>query len=156
LVQDTFIKVWRRCATFRGDSELLPWIRSILRHAALASLRRPGREIPIEGDDTVTADASRSLWELSVEGNPSPERIADQDQQALQFQRGWRRFQQEDPLHASVMIWIVEDGLSTDDIAQLLDRTPGATREFISQCRKHARRYLREWYALVSDLDGSR
>src|SRR5271168_17269 len=34
LVQDTFIKVWQRCASFRGDSELLPWIKAILRNAA--------------------------------------------------------------------------------------------------------------------------
>jgi RNA polymerase sigma-70 factor (ECF subfamily) len=155
LVQDTFIKVWRRCATFRGDSELLPWIRSILRHGALASLRRPVREIALDADDTITADTSRRLWELSVEGNPSPEQLAHQNEQAVHFQRGWRRFQQEDPLHASVMTWIVEDGLSTEDIAQLLDRTPGATREFISQCRKHARRYLKDWYALATDLGGS-
>ena len=49
------------------------------------------------------------------------------------------------------MTWIVEDGLSNDDIAQLLDRTPGATREFISQCRKRARVYLAEWYAITHD-----
>jgi len=133
----------------------LPWIRSILRHGALASLRRPVREIALDADDTITADTSRRLWELSVEGNPSPEQLAHQNEQAVHFQRGWRRFQQEDPLHASVMTWIVEDGLSTEDIAQLLDRTPGATREFISQCRKHARRYLKDWYALATDLGGS-
>jgi DNA-directed RNA polymerase specialized sigma24 family protein len=49
------------------------------------------------------------------------------------------------------MTWIVEDGLSNDDIAELLNRTPGATREFISQCRKRARHYLAGWYALASE-----
>ena len=65
-------------------------------------------------------------------------------------------FEQEDPLHAGVMTWIVEDGLSNDDIAQLLDRTPGATREFISQCRKRARRHLANWYALAGDQGGTK
>ena len=45
------------------------------------------------------------------------------------------------------MTWIVEDGLTNEQISELLDRTPGATREFISQCRKRARFYLAEWYA---------
>ena len=34
--------------------------------------------------------------------------------------------------------------------AALLERTPGATREFVSQCRKRARRYYAEWYALLA------
>ena len=153
LVQDTFIKVWRRCATFRGDSELLPWIRTILRHAAIERLRRPAHEEPMEDHEGLTAEASRHILELSAERNPTPERLAQQREQAATFRKGWQRFQQEDPVHASVMTWVVEDGLSTEDIAQLLDRTPGATREFISQCRKRARSYLADWYVLAHELD---
>jgi RNA polymerase sigma-70 factor (ECF subfamily) len=41
VVQETFIKVWQRCATFQGDSELLPWIKTIMRHNALDRLRKP-------------------------------------------------------------------------------------------------------------------
>jgi RNA polymerase sigma factor (sigma-70 family) len=153
LVQDTFIKVWRRCATFRGDSELLPWIRTILRHAAIERLRRPTHEVPMEDSAGLTADAGLRILELSAEHNPTPERLAQRGEQAAVFRKGWQRFQQEDPLHASVMTWVVEEGMSTADIAQLLDRTPGATREFVSQCRKSARRYLAEWYALAHGLD---
>ena len=47
------------------------------------------------------------------------------------------------------MAWVVEDGLSIEDIAQLLERTPGATREFVSQCRKRARVYLAGWYRIA-------
>src|SRR5450755_2663639 len=61
LVQDTFIKVWRRCATFRGDSELLPWIKSILRHAALERLRQRTREVPMEDREGLTAEASQRI-----------------------------------------------------------------------------------------------
>jgi len=151
LVQDTFIKVWRRCATFRGDSELLPWIKAVLRHGAIERLRQPTREVPMEDHEGLTDDASRRIFEISVERNPTPEDLARRQEHAATFSRGWQRFQKEDPLHASVMIWVVEDGLSTDDIAHLLDRTPGATREFISQCRKAARRYLADWYSLAGE-----
>ena len=44
LVQETFIKVWQRCATFRAASELLPWIKSILRRTTIDFLRRRQRE----------------------------------------------------------------------------------------------------------------
>jgi RNA polymerase sigma-70 factor (ECF subfamily) len=151
LVQDTFIKVWRRCASYRGDSELLRWIRVILRHGALERLRQTTREVPMEDEKGLTEDASRKLYELSMELNPTPEELARRAECEVRFGSGWKRFQEEDPLHASVMTWIVEDGLSNEDIAQLLDRTPGATREFISQCRKRARHYLANWYALAGD-----
>ena len=105
----------------------------------------------MENREGLTEDASRKVYELSVELNPTPEELARRAEYEVQFRSGWERFQKEDPLHAGVMTWIVEDGLSNDDIAQLLDRTPGATREFISQCRKRARRYLAGWYALASD-----
>lgn len=153
LVQDTFIKIWQRCATFRGDSELLPWIRAILRRAAIERLRRPTREIPMEDDDGLTQEVARHVQEVSAEHNPTPERLARRHEHDAQFRKSWKRFQQDDPLHASVMTWVVEDGLTIEDIAQLLGRTPGATREFVSQCRKRARLYLADWYALARDAD---
>ncbi len=156
VVQDTFIKVWRRCTTFRGDSELLPWIKSILRNGAIEHLRRPAHQVPMEDHAGLTEEASRRMLDLSIERNPTPEQLAQQRDHAATFRNGWRRFQKEDPLHASVMAWIVEDGLSNEDIARLLERSPGATREFISQCRKSARVYLADWYALAFGSGGPR
>ena len=155
LVQDTFIRVWQRCATFRGDSELLPWIKAILRHAAIERLRQRARQEPLEDEQGLTEGAARRILEMSMERNPTPEELARREERAAAFHRGWQRFQQDDPLRASVMSWVVEDGLTTEDIARLLDRTPGATREFVSQCRKSARRYLGEWYTLAHEAGES-
>jgi RNA polymerase sigma factor (sigma-70 family) len=155
VVQETFIKVWRRCATFRGESELLPWIKTILRNTMLARLRKPLREVPLDEDPHLTTEVARRLVELSSEGNPTPERMASEQELAELFRVGWARFQELDPHHAHVMAWVVEDGLSIDDLAQLLGRTPGATREFVSQCRKRARTHLAAWYALAVDRSAS-
>jgi RNA polymerase sigma factor (sigma-70 family) len=149
LVQETFIKVWQRCATFRGDSELLPWIKSILRHAAIERLRQRSREVPMEDQDGLIGDAAARILETSISHNPTPDQLAWRQEHAEYFRKGWLRFLEEDPLHAQVMAWVVEDGLTNEDISQLLGRTPGATREFISQCRKRARIYLAEWHALA-------
>jgi RNA polymerase sigma-70 factor (ECF subfamily) len=151
LVQETFIKVWQRCATFRGDSELLPWIKSILRHAAIERLRQRTREVPMEDHEGLTKEAAQRILETSISRNPTPDQIARRQEYAEYFRKGWTRFLEEDPLHALVMAWVVEDGLTNEDIAHLLGRTPGATREFISQCRKRARVYLAEWYAITHD-----
>lgn len=150
LVQETFIKVWQRCATFQGESELLPWIKSILRHGLIDRLRREGREVSLETESACPAPEVRAgILELSVEAVSSPEAKLRQHQLDECFRRCWERFQRAAPSHALVMSWVVEDGLTNEQVAALLGRTPGATREFLSQCRKRARIHLAEWYRLA-------
>src|SRR5690242_20312351 len=149
LVQETFIKVWLRCATFHGDSELLPWIKSILRHGLLDRLRKDEREVVLEDPEEPGSELQRRIAELSAEKVQRPEDEARRLQLDESFRRCWKQFEAAAPSHALVMSWIVEDGLTHEQIAELLGRTPGATREFISQCRKRARIHLAEWYELA-------
>lgn len=149
LVQDTFIKVWLRCATFQGDSELLPWIKAILRHGLLDRLRRSAGEVTLETGDDQAPEVQIRIAELSEDLIPRPDTEAARAQLNDCFQRCWQRFEAASPSHALVIAWIVEDGLTHEEIGELLGRTPGATREFISQCRKRARLHLSEWYELA-------
>jgi RNA polymerase sigma factor (sigma-70 family) len=148
LVQETFIKVWLRCATFQGDSELLPWVKSILRHGLLDRLRRP-TDVALESAEDQAQETQLRIAELSEQIIPRPDTEAARAQLDECFQRCWRRFESASPAHALVIAWIVEEGLSHEEIGELLGRTPGATREFISQCRKRARQHLAEWYELA-------
>jgi RNA polymerase sigma factor (sigma-70 family) len=149
LVQDTFIKVWLRCATFQGDSELLPWIKSILRHGLLDRLRKATSDVALDTGEDQPGETQLRIAELSAELIPRPDSEAARAQLDDCFKRCWRRFETASPSHALVMTWIVEDGLTHEQIGELLGRTPGATREFISQCRKRARLHLAEWYELA-------
>jgi RNA polymerase sigma factor (sigma-70 family) len=149
LVQETFIKVWQRCATFHGDSELLPWIRTILRHTVLDRLRRQEQDMPLEQDGAMTQEVARGVAALSAERLTPPDDVLRRKQLADCFSRCWSRFERASPQHAAVIAWIAEDGLGNEEIARLLGRTPGATREFVSQCRKRARAHLAEWYELA-------
>lgn len=148
LVHVAFIKVWQRCATFQGDSELLPWIRTIVRRVTLDRLRAPARETSVDwqaSDELATSDDADRVVAVPV----APEAAMHDAQSAECFARCWENFVQHCPQHATVIAWIAEDGLSNEDIAELLDRTPGATREYIRQCRIRARHYLAEWYELT-------
>jgi len=149
LVQDTFIKVWQRCASFHGDSELLPWIDAILRNGVLDRLRRGGREVPFNDGDAMNAELSARVAELSQREVATPDDDLKRQQLAECFQKCWTRFEEAAPSHAAVISWIAADGLSHEEIGALLERSPGATREFISQCRKRARVHLAEWYELA-------
>jgi RNA polymerase sigma-70 factor, ECF subfamily len=154
LVQETFIRVWQRCASFKGDSELLPWIRAILRNLILDQLRRPEREQACFDDEAMQAVIESRLAESADAGMPRPEEAWRRGQLEASFAQGWQRFEQAAPAHAAVMRWVVEDGLTPLEISTLLGRSPGATREFLSQCRKRARQHLAEWYELAFERDG--
>ena len=129
LVQETFIKVWQRCATFQAESELLPWIRAILRRSILDRVRRTERDVPLERDGAMSGEVARSVAALSAERVPAPENELRRKQLAECFARSWARFERACP--------------------EQLGRTPGATREFVSQCRKRARTHLAEGYELA-------
>ena len=150
VVQDAMVKVWQRCATFRGPGDPLAWIHSIVRHTLLDALRQRRPEQRLEDDDgELSPPVAAAVAALSREQVAQPEQQLSERQIDAVFQRGFSRFAQAHPEHATVLRWVVEDGLDNAAVEQLLGRSPGATREFISQCRKKARPYLADWYALV-------
>lgn len=153
LVQETFIKVWQRCASFRGESDLLPWVRSIMRRTILDKLRQPNKEVPLEQESGMTPDAEQRIAELSLAQVSAAEGAVRQRELTECFERCWEKFVRASPEHALVISWIAEDGMTHEEIAALLGRTPGAVREFISQCRKRARVHLAEWYSLAFSED---
>lgn len=150
LLQETLLKVWRACTSFRGDAELYPWLLVILRRSAIDLLRRRRPEEPLE-DDTgqVRAEVETAWGELRADlADVPPERLMARESEAV-FRRCADRFAAEQPQAAEVIRWIAEEGLAPAEVAELIGRSPGATREYISQCRKKARLYFAEWYALA-------
>jgi RNA polymerase sigma factor (sigma-70 family) len=154
LLQDTLIKAWQRCAQYRGESELYPWLKSALRHGATDLLRRRRPEQPLTDEQgRVLAEVESALQQLR------PGTAPDQQASDAQLERLYRscqaNFQRDHPAAANVVRWVAEDGLDLDELAALLQRNPGATREYLSQCRKKARVYIRDWYLLASAAPAS-
>lgn len=151
VVQEGMIKVWQRCATFRGPADPLAWIRQIVRNTLIDAVRARPPEQPLQDEEgELTPAAQAAVHRLSVETIGTPDDTLRSHQVEQVFRRCFARFAAAHPEHAMVLRWVVEDGLDNAAVEQLLDRTPGATREFISQCRKKARPFFADWYALVS------
>lgn len=146
LVQAVLIKAWQRCAGFRGESELFPWLKSMLRHAAIDLLRRRRPEEPLEDD----AGQLRPAVEAALGIGDAVETQALAAEREACFRDCAARFAREQPQAAQVVRWIAEDGLTPAEIAPLLGRSAGATREYVSQCRKKARHYFAPWYGLLA------
>ncbi len=150
MVQEALIKVWSRCTQYRGDSELYPWIRRILRHAVIDRLRGQRPEQPLGDEHGVPlAEVEAALRAAAGPVAHTPEQIMSQLELEQVYRACQARFAQDQPLAASVIRWIAEDDLTHAEIGALLQREPGATREYISQCRKKARVYFHPWYLLA-------
>ena len=155
VVQEAMVKVWQRCATFRGPGEPVAWIHQIVRHTLLDALRQRKTQAPREEalhdeDGQLTPQAQAAVQSLSSAGVSTPESALAEHQVEAVFRRCFEQFAAAHPEQATVLRWVVEDGLDNAAIEALLERSPGATREFISQCRKKARPFFADWYALVS------
>ena len=151
LTQDTLIKVWRRCAQFRGDSELYPGLKRILRHAVIDKLRARTDEQPLADEQGQPfAEVEAALRASAGRAADTPEQSVAADELERVYRDCLARMAADHPLAANVIRWIAEDDLTHAEIAALLGRAPGATREYISQCRKKARRYFHAWYVLAA------
>lgn len=157
LAQVTLIKVWRRCASFRGESELFPWLKGILRHAVIDWLRKRRPEQPlVDAAGQTLPEVEAALLAQRGDAAPTAEQLVQSAQLEALYRTCAERFARDQPMAAAVIRWVAEDDLDPDQIAALLQRTPGATREYISQCRKKARHYFRAWYELASPAGGAR
>ncbi len=150
LLQETLLKAWRACASYRGDAELYAWLVVILRRRAIDMLRSRRPEDPLyDREGALRDDVEQAALNFRDSGLTEPGQLLMQHQSEEVFRRCAERFAAEHPQAAQVIRWIAEDDLSPQDVAQLIGRSPGATREYISQCRKKARQYFAEWYALA-------
>lgn len=151
VVQEALVRAWQHCRDFRGDGSPLAWVRQIVRHAVLDRLRQRRPEVPLNDDDGgLLPEVEQAVAEAALESANGVEHQLHERQVEQVFRRCFDRFAAAHPEHATALRWVVEEGLDNAAIEQLLGRSPGATREFISQCRKKARPYLAEWYALVA------
>lgn len=151
LLQDTLLRAWRACASYRGEAELHPWLVVILRRRGIDLLRARRPEEPLEDDQgALRADVEQAAQRAGDPDASAPWQALAQRQSEAMFRRCAQRFADEQPQAAQVIRWLVEDELSPQDIAGLIDRSPGAAREYISQCRKKARHYFADWHALAS------
>lgn len=145
LVQEAFVRVVRAAGGFRGESKVSSWLFQIARNLHLDQLRRANLE------DTLDDDG----W-AQVEGAVATPAACDAPaavQEALQecFDRGWKAFAEGHPQAAQVLEKVVQLDWSIRDVAGFLQRTDGATREYLSQCRKKLRRFVEPCRELLAE-----
>ena len=138
VTQEAFIKAYRALGKFRGDSAFYTWLYRIAANAAknhlVAKGRRPGADATIE--DAEGFDEGGMLSESA-----SPEALAMGGELAEVVESAWNAL--PDELKAALMLREF-DGLSYDDIADVLDCPVGTVRSRIFRAREAVDQRVKE------------
>jgi RNA polymerase sigma-70 factor (ECF subfamily) len=137
LVQETFIKIVRNCESYRGESPLRAWLWQIAWNCLNDYWRRK-KNRPTENldDDGWSALEQNSTALQAIDPPLAGDTLEDC------VSRGFREFAKKQPERAYALSLVVE-GFDTNYISNFLNRKEGATREYLSQCRKKIEIFLK-------------
>ena len=131
LVQEVFVNIVRHCDAFRGDTRIDAWMWSIVRNALIDYVRRQRPEVNVDDDDLINL-AGATEDHTQSESTEIDECV----------RKAFAAFSATHCDRAQVLTLVAFEGWSIDDVAAMLKRTPGATREYLSQCRKKLKDFL--------------
>lgn len=151
LLQETIVKIFRAAPSYTGgqgfgDSSANAWLWQMARNCALDFVRRnKPEEVPIENDD---AKLSAEFLKVDAGGgifSKEPRRLSAEEC----FLKGLEEFASSFPDRA-IALEMQMDGESIDSISNRIGRTVGATKEFLSQCKKKLAPFIEHCLPLLN------
>jgi len=138
IAQEAFIKAYRALKNFRGDSAFYTWIYRIAVNTAKNHLVSRGRRPP--GSDVELEDAEYLSGNHSLKSIDTPEReLMKNDLESAVYQT---LNELPDDLRTAVMLREF-DGLSYEDIAQVMECPVGTVRSRIFRAREALEQSIR-------------
>lgn len=142
--QETFLKVYRSLAGFRGDSGLKTWIYRIAINQAMNQQRWWRRR---RRDETISLDLSRGNSDITL-GSSLPSRSASPEQLAIDNERERRIMgalgQIKRDYRVALVLREIEE-LSYEDIAETLSISIGTVKSRIARGREELRRRVKDF-----------
>lgn len=132
VTQETFINIIRGCGHFRFESNVSVWLWTIARNTQTSYFRSEARKAVHYAIDVDNAETPPDLSSSTIPGDSLEECVHEV----------LRRFSNHDESRANALKLVAIEGWSMAELSAFLGRTTGATREYISQCRKHLRPFL--------------
>lgn len=134
VLQETMVRIVRGAASYSGSGDAKSWLWQVARNCLLDTLRKQARQ----HEDELPANDEE--WQLIAEASEAPRGRSDLGVQDC-VTRGLEAFAARAPERAFALTLLME-GLSMEEIGARIGRTAGATKEFLSQCRKRLEPYV--------------
>jgi RNA polymerase sigma-70 factor (ECF subfamily) len=135
--QDTFIKAYRKLSDFRPDSALYTWLYRIAVNTCLDYKKRPFFASMFRG----TREDDEVMNKLPSD-EPSPERLYESKQTGHALRVGLEQLLEK---FRTVLILKEIEGLSYEEIAEVLDISTGTVKSRISRAREELKQLLKNF-----------
>lgn len=141
LLQEVMIKVMKGAPNFRIESKVSTWVWTITNNTLMDFFRQSS--LNTENIDFLNESVGDS-WQFIA----SHEQMYEQAHRKTEMLRDdcveyyFGQFSEKFPQHGQALRMKAFDGLSIPDIAKVINRNEGATREFLSQGRKKLKDFL--------------
>lgn len=138
IAQEAFIKAWRALPRFRGDSQFYTWLYRIAVNTAKNYLVSQGRRPP--GSDIDAMDAEQFASANGLHESGTPESVLMSQELAQVIRQAIAAL--PDELRTAVTLREF-DGLSYEDIAQIMECPVGTVRSRIFRAREAIEQAMR-------------
>lgn len=122
VTQNTLVIVWQKAKTFRGDGRLIAWLLGIVHHTAMKAIRNTSRYL-----DEITEESIS-------EKQPSVEEQVQGQEMKRWVNQGLQSLSSE---HRAVLELVFYQGLSLQEVADVLKCPLGTVKSRLSYARKH-------------------
>ena len=137
VTQEVFLKVWRSLPAFQGDSSFATWLYRLTDNAAIDLLRREKKR---RGDASL--DDEEYQWDSTLaDPDSSPEKKLERQELRRSVAEGLKKLSEE---HRRVLVLREINGLSYEEIADILDLTAGTVKSRIARARTALAKLLKE------------
>ncbi|MDD6160939.1 MAG: sigma-70 family RNA polymerase sigma factor [Oscillospiraceae bacterium] len=136
VTQEVFLKVWKYLPTFRGESSFSTWLYRMTDNAALDLLRREKKR---RGDSSLDDDEGMAV--IPVDPAATPQEALERSERQRAVSDALGRLSEE---HRRVLVLREINGLSYEEIGQVLELAPGTVKSRIARARTALANILRQ------------
>jgi len=137
LTQDSFLKAYQNLASFKGESGFSLWLYRLASNACIDHLRREKRRVK---SSLTVQDESGETVELELPDERfTPEGELERRQVIESVEAGLLTLTEE---HRQILVLREINGLSYEEIADILDISAGTVKSRISRARVILRKFL--------------
>jgi RNA polymerase sigma-70 factor, ECF subfamily len=142
--QNAFIKVFRNLHGFKGDSSFYTWLYRIVVNVCIDHCRKHGKMKPVEYDETFRRrDEAAVVVPLSGNTKPMhPGAKFENDELRAQLNKALGELSEN---HRSIIVLREVEGLSYEEIAEVMDCHLGTVMSRLHHARKNLQKALKPY-----------
>ncbi|MCS6898802.1 MAG: sigma-70 family RNA polymerase sigma factor [Myxococcales bacterium] len=141
IVQEAFLRVYRSLHTFQGGSSFFTWLYRIVTNLAIDAVRKPGRGIAFDEGASFEEEPEYPLLSRIDGADPLDALHRNELGQKLAA-----ALEALPPYHRSVILMREVDGLSYDEMAQVMGVSKGTIMSRLFHARQKLQRILADTF----------